>query len=95
MSTESYPRNRKKVLVNGVDVMLQDIPTSLLARIDSKELDDSIYTICEGGSDITKEVLMEMGQQQVIAMYEDIMVLSYGEDWQKQVEDKSNTSKKK
>ena len=95
MSTESYPRNRKQVIVNGIEVVLQDIPTSVLNRIESKELEDDIYTLCRAGSDIKEEVLMDMGQQQVVAMYRDIMILSYGEGWEKQLEDKTNNPKKK
>ena len=91
---ETYPLNEKKVVIFGEDVTLRELPAKYIIDVEKGNLQDTLFGSCLAGSNAEKELLDKLGSSQLEAMYSDIMVLSYGEDWKEQAE-KENTSKKK
>ncbi len=93
MVENTYPLNEKTVYVNKNKVTLRELPVKYIIAIEKKNVTESVIDTCLEGSDTTREIVESLGNSQVEAMYRDIMVLSYGKDWEKRAE--TSNSKKK
>ena len=94
MGEESYPLNQKMVTLQGQKVTLRELPVAYIISVENKLVEDSLFSTCKEGSNATEEILGQLGGSQLQAMYDDIMILSYGVDWKKQAEQGSSSKKK-
>ena len=93
MSENYYPLKQKKITVFEQEVTLRELPVAFIISVENKEVIDSLYATCKAGSDISDDTLGKFGASQLKSMYDDVMKLSYGDDWKKQAE-QANPSKK-
>ena len=91
---EEYPLETKVVRINDREVTLRELPVRFVDAAEKGQISGSLVEVCIAGSDVDEEFIGNMSRKQLAMMYEDIMALSYGDDWKELVK-KGTESKKK
>jgi len=82
----TYPVRTKKVFINGDEYELCELPVSYLIGIEEGKNNSKIEN-CVKGSNIPLEVINSLTLSQLNGVYGDIMILSYGDDWEKRAKE--------